>query len=387
MAYLNNAATTYPKPQSVTDALTAAWVSPPVTPYRSNDPAGRGDLFDRCRRNAGQLLGLADTERIFFTGGATDALNRLFGGLDLAGRPVVVTETEHNSVLRPLFNRPDRADNPVRVVPCDESGRVSAETVKEVLAGLPEEGLFVLNHCSNVTGAVQDVRAISEAVHRRRYRLLLDVSQSAGCLPVRGDEWEVDMLAFAGHKNLFGPLGTGGCYVRRDVPLRPLFYGGTGVDSHRLLYEDGDYEYEVGTQNALGIAGLNAGIEFVLRRGVDRIMEEGERHIRRIRRVLATLPNVRVYGDEAVCRGPLLSFNIERMNPEDVAYILENGYHVTLRAGLHCSPLIHQALGTESRGTLRVSLSCLTPPKDIDRFLEAVEEIASGTEAPAHALL
>ena len=267
MIYLNQAATSFPKPRCVLDAHAAALSAPPEGQFRSADMRN-GNGLDRCRENLGRLLGIADADRIYFTSGATDAANALVNGLALAGKRVRATQTEHNSVLRPLMNLTDQVGS-VDIMPCDALGQVNPADVTRLLSA-PSAALFV-NHCSNVTGMVQDIPALSEIAHRHSVLLVLDASQSAGCLPVDADAWGVDALIFTGHKALFGPQGTGGYYVRPGISLRPFRYGGTGRDSRRLTYDDGDYEYEVGTQNAPGIAALNAGVEYVLEQGVDPI--------------------------------------------------------------------------------------------------------------------
>lgn len=381
--YLNNAATTFPKPDNVLGAMTEMWRRQPSSPFRSSSFMGGKDIFSVCRDNIGRLFGIADTGRIFFANGATDALNRVFGGLDLGGLPVVVTQTEHNSVLRPLYNNAVTTAN-VHIVPCNEHGRVTAEAVERVLSALTLRrdktftGLFVLNHCSNVTGTVQDAASIGAVVGRYGMLYMLDVSQSAGCLPVDVDALSADIIAFTGHKGLFGPVGTGGYYVRRGITLRPLMYGGTGRDSSRLTYEDGDYEYEVGTQSSVAFAGLNAGIEYVLGKGIENIARRELSMIQTIRRELSASPGVTVYGCDSDAQGSLVSFNIKGMKPSDVGYIMHNAYGITLRTGLHCSPLIHQALGTAPHGTVRVSISDMTTPADTEAFLRAIKEICKG---------
>ena len=402
--YLNNAATTFPKPPQVLDAMVRAWRCPPENGFRSSAFSGGKDVLTACRENLCRLLGIADTERLFLAGGATDALNRVFGGLDLRDKPVIITQTEHNSVLRPLYNNETTSAN-VHVVPCDAHGYVGQAALAQVLsslfgdsgepgrravcldgyrkrgssedAGKPVKGLVVVNHCSNVTGAIQPVRLLSDVAHRYDCLFMLDASQSAGCLPVMTDQWNVDILAFTGHKSLFGPTGTGGYYVRRNIVFKPLMYGGTGRNSSVITYDAGDYEYEVGTQNAVAFAGLNAGVLYVMARGIDSIAEKERSRMRRIYSALSSRPDVTVYaGDDGDSRGPLLSFNINGMKPQDAAYILYNAYGITLRTGLHCSPLIHKALGTQPYGTLRVSVSDLTADSDIDCFLAAVDDIA-----------
>ena len=377
MIWLNQAATTFPKPRCVLEAHAAALSAPPEGQFRGSAARNR-DVFDRCRENLGRLLGIADADRIYFTSGATDAANALVNGLPLAGKRVLATQTEHNSVLRPLMNLTDRVGS-VEIVSCDPLGRVDPADAARMLSR-PAAALFV-NHCSNVTGMVQDIPALMEIAHRHGALLVLDASQSAGCLPVEADAWGVDALIFTGHKALFGPQGTGGYYVRPGVPIRPFRFGGTGRNSRQLTYDNGDYEYEVGTQNAPGIAALNAGVEYVLERSIDAIHAKERELMKALYEGLASVPGVTLYGDYERCHGPLLSFNIRGLTPSDVAYILSGSYGIAVRAGHHCSPLIHDAMGTPERGTVRVSVSDMNTKADIDALAAAVREISESLEA------
>lgn len=369
MIYLNNAATTYPKPACVLEAHAQALAAPPASQYR--DAGGGPDPFTACRENLGRLLGIQVTDRIFFTSGATEALNILLRGLPLRGGRVAVTPLEHNSVLRPLYNT---ALEPV-MLPCDALGRVQPADV----AALPEDcTLLVVNHCSNVTGAVQDMAALAYEAHRRGMLFLADVSQSAGCLPVCADEWGADALAFTGHKALYGPQGTGGFYVRPGVALRPLLFGGTGRDSAKLIYQEGEYEYEAGTQNAPGVAALNAGVGWVLGQGVTQIARQEAALSLRLRQGLADTGGVTLYGPPG--GGPVVSFTLAGLTPADAAYILHGTYGIVLRSGLQCAPLIHHRLGTEKGGVLRASFSCFTTEADVDALLAAVRVLAGGKD-------
>lgn len=373
MVYLNQAATTWPKPPRVLEAHAAALSAAPEGQFRSSARGGR-DVMEACRQRLGALLGIADADRIFFSSGATDALNALVRGLPLDGGRVLATQAEHNSVLRPLMNHGDRV-GAVDIVLCDAAGRVDIEAA-EALLGEGAAALFV-NHCSNVTGAVQDVPALARAAHRHGALLVLDVAQSAGCLPVEADVWGVDALAFTGHKALFGPQGTGGYYVRAGVPFAPFRYGGTGLDSRRLTYGPGEYEYEPGTQNLPGIAALLAGVEYVLERGVENIREKERALTRGLREGLSSIGGVTVYGADPDHSGPVVSFNFDGLAASDAAYILD-GYGIRVRAGLHCAPLIHAAMGAPDTGTVRASVSDMNAPEDIDRLLEAAREISAG---------
>ncbi|MCP1103055.1 cysteine desulfurase family protein [Aequitasia blattaphilus] len=371
MIYLNQAATSYPKPQRVQIAHAASLSAPPVGQYRSSLTAEK-DIFDTCRENLGKLFGIEKDSRIFFASGATEASNVLIHGMDFLQKHVVTTATEHNSILRPLLNRKE-GKKYTTIVGCDGKGRVDP---KEIEKGIKEDTKAVfLNHCSNVTGMIQDVEAISRIAHEKGVLLILDASQSAGCIPINVDEWGVDGLIFTGHKSLFGSQGMGGYYLREEIALKPLLYGGTGLDSSRIIYYEPPYEYEVGTQNTPGIIALNEGVSYVLERGIENIKIKEQGLLREIYERLAIIEEITLYGSHQTNKGPVLSFNINGLNPSDVAYILQNGYNIVIRAGLHCAPLIHQYIGSEAKGTCRVSISDLTTEDDVEAFLSAIKDI------------
>ena len=269
MVYLNNAATSFPKPEAVREAYRKAGDSLPPGQFRSTFENSDEDVFPTCRERLGRLLGTGNKDRIFFSSGATESLNALICGLRIKADDIITTVTEHNSVLRPLYNIPQIKGRP-RLVSCDETGYVDPERI-EAEAGKGGAKAIILNHCSNVTGAIQDAKAIGEIAKRYGLTYILDASQSAGCIDVKADDWGVDALAFTGHKSLMGIQGTGGYYVREGISFRPLKYGGTGLDSSRITYEDEQYEYEVGTQNGVGIAVLSAAAAWVLEQGVEKI--------------------------------------------------------------------------------------------------------------------
>lgn len=377
MVYLNQAATTWPKPQCVLDAHTAGLCAVPAGQFRGGGSSD-GDLAGTCRAALGKLLGVAATERIILTSGATDSANALVMGMPLGGRRVLATQTEHNSVLRPLMNLKDHVGR-VDIVPCDAEEYVSPDAVEAMLRAGDAAAVFV-NHCSNVTGAVQDLPAIAEIAHRHGALVVADLAQSAGCIPVDADGWGLDALLFTGHKALFGPQGTGGHWVRPGVPFKPNRYGGTGRDSRRLTYGDGDYEYEPGTQNMPGIAALRAGVEYVLSRGVEAIAARERALTARLREGLSEIPGVTVYGGGSAEKGPVMSFNVRGLAPADVAYILSGGYDIAVRAGLQCAPLIHEAMGTYELGVVRASVSDMNTADDIDQLLHAVREIAEAAK-------
>lgn len=367
MIYLNNAATSYPKPPSVVDATIGALRAMPASALRSS--LADDQLLPTLRERLGELFHIADTSRIFLASGATDALNRVIGGLNA---PAIVATDNHNSVLRPICNRRGTSGYQLTSLTPD------LESLREMLDNNePQPGtLLVVNHCSNVTGHIHDLSRICQLAHEHGLLVLADVSQSAGCIPVDVDGWGIDLLAFTGHKALMGPQGTGGYYVREGIDLRPTMFGGTGRDSSIITYEDGNWEYEVGTPNLPGLAGLSAGVEVVLRQGVHHIFEQERAQANWLIDVLRAIAGVKVYSTGGETQGPVVSFNIKGLLPSDVGYILQNSYGITVRTGLHCAPLIHQELGTAPQGTVRASLSCHTTDAHLQALVDAVGEIS-----------
>ncbi len=376
MIYLNNGATSWPKPPAVSEAVQACLSGTPASQFRGGSSIMKKDVEVLCREKLGQLLGIRETERIFFTSGATESMNTVLGGLDYGKKgSILVTQTEHNSVLRPVYNLEQLKEHPVLIAECTINGTVKMEALEKTVR--PDSRALVVNHCSNVTGCVQDMEMIRDFAKSHGLLLIVDVSQSAGCIPVDADQWEADAVIFTGHKSLMGIQGTGGFYIRGGIDLKPLKYGGTGRNSAQLTYEKKDYEYEVGTQNMPGIAGLLAGVEFIEQTGLSAIMEKEAHLMEMLYHGLEEIEGVKVYGNRDACKGSVMSLNFRGLKASDAAYILESGYGIIVRAGLHCSPLIHKAMGTEDGGTVRVSVSWFTEEKDIEEFLKAAKEIAA----------
>lgn len=381
MIYLNQAATTWPKPEQTKQAVQAAVALPPFAQNRSASD-NQENVMELCRKRLGQLFHIDNSRRIYFTSGATDSFNRIVRGLELEGGKVLVTANEHNAVLRPLYNLYDNLG--IDVIPCTEDGTLLYEQLEEKLTH-DVRAVFV-NHCSNVTGNSVDMERIARIVHTTNTILVADVSQSAGHLDINASKMGIDILVFTGHKGLFGIQGTGGYYVREGIRLKPAVYGGTGYDSRRLVMGGDNEEYETGTQNMPGIAGLAAGVEYILQKGIPVIRKEEGRLVTAIRQALSSMDKVTLYGrtqgihdgkiivpDDA--QGPVVSFNIIGLRPADVAYILANNYDITVRSGYHCAPLIHEMIGCASRGTVRVSVSCLNTMNEVSKLIEAVREL------------
>lgn len=377
MVYLNHAATTYPKPDVVKDSVMRTIGEPPQAQYRSASvSASYQDVLKECRSGLAQLFHISDPNRIFFTSGSTQALNTAILGFVTTRRRIVITATEHNAVLRTIMDgfqeeiRDGRIE--VVVVPCDDSGYVDTKQMEQAIT--EDTGLVVVNHCSNVTGAVQDVKQIGIWAAQAGAIFLLDASQSAGALPIDVQDLQVDMLAFTAHKGLYGIQGCGGLYVREGVDLRPLMYGGTGTDS-RIMIPETPF-YEVGTANLPGIAALNAGVKWILDLGIKRIMEKETRLMSLLYNGLKDCPGVNVYASQQP-EGTVLSFRINGLSPADTGYILAGTYQIIVRTGLHCAPYIHKYLGTEELGTVRVSISYLTREEEVSFFLKAIRELTA----------
>ncbi len=373
MIYLNNAATSFPKPDTVKRAHAQALDSLPVGQYRSAETAGADDVLTLCKKRLGEILGIKDHDRIYHSSGSTEGLNALIAGLGVKSEHIISTVTEHNSVLRPLYNLPGIKGEP-RLLPCDKNGTVSPELFEEE-AKKGRVKVFILNHCSNVTGAIQDAAAFGEIAGRYGIIYILDVSQSAGCIEIKADEWGVDALAFTGHKSLMGVQGTGGYYIRKGLDLIPLKYGGTGLDSRRIRYDDGAYEYEPGTGNGPGIAALRAAADWVTEIGISEIRRKEADLVKHLKEGLSEIKKVSIIGEGLSDSGPVVSFVHETLPPSDLAYIFQNSFDIVTRSGLHCAPLIHDHIGSGGQGTLRVSFSYFNTVDDVEALLKALREI------------
>lgn len=372
--YLNNAATTWPKPSEVVMAVQAALLSPPAEPGRG---VRVGDPVRSCREALASLFGVADPDRVCLLPSATYGLNLAIRGLleVHAGSHAVATLLDHNSVLRPLHHLArDRALS-LTLVPPDSHGRIRPGAVLEALR--PETRLVVMPHASNVTGAVQPVEEIAAALAPQGVALLIDAAQSAGVIPIHLDAQPGRVfVALAGHKGLYGPTGTGALLLP-DAELPPLWVGGTGVRSQSLYHpEELPLRLEAGTPNLPGLAGLRAGVAFVKQETVEHLGAHRHRCVQRLREALAHRPSLRLlpWPDEDG-RAGVLSLCWDRASPAELAHLLFEGFDIETRSGLHCAPLAHPALGTHPQGTLRVSVSSETRDADLDAFVEAFDRL------------
>jgi len=376
MIYLDNAATSFPKPEAVYETMDRV-LRAGGNPGRGGHSvsASAGQLLRETRARVAAFFGVRDPARLIFACNATDALNIAIKGFVRAGDHVVTSELEHNSVLRPLSGLEKAGQISVTRVPFNEDGFIEPTAFEDSIR--PETRLVVLTHASNVLGTVQPVEDVAEICKRRGVVLLVDAAQSAGEVPIDVAALGVDMLAFPGHKGLLGPQGTGGLYVREGITLRHWREGGTGTDSAvELQPEDFPERLEAGTANLAGIAGLGEGVRYLEAEGVEKLHAQCMAHIAHLLEELGEHPEFRFYGSRDLARRvPVLSFNLSGKDPGEVGLILDQAFGISVRTGLHCAAPTHRRLGTYPEGTLRVSPGPFTTTEEMTTFVQALREI------------
>ena len=381
--YFDNAATSFPKPETVYAAVDnyQRRIGAAIGRGTSRDAAEAQRIADKCRQLAALTLGAEGPERIVFTFNGTDGLNLALFGVCRPGDHVVTTEFEHNSVLRPLRWLKDHRAVEVTYVRPGPDGKVDPNDVQAQIR--PATRLLAVQHASNVTGVVQPIEAICEVARQAKVLTLVDAAQTAGHWPVNATDLKVDLLACPGHKGLLGPLGTGLVYIRPGLEQIMECYrlGGTGSQSEDDRQPDQMPDrYEAGNHNAPGLAGLGEGLAFVRDRTVPSICRWESELMQRLIAGLRDISGVTVYGHQAdVPHVGVVSFNIEGFAPQEVASILDETFGVQCRAGLHCAPGVHRFLKTFDRGgTVRFSVGVFTSSDDVDQALAAVAEMATG---------
>jgi cysteine desulfurase/selenocysteine lyase len=377
--YLDNAATTFPKPREVLDQMLDAYARFGVNPGRSGYDLClvAEDIIAETRRELTRFFGGTDPERLVFAYNATDALNLAIQGTLGDGDHAISTTIEHNSVIRPLNHL--RRDRGVQVdyVPVGADCRVDPEAIAQRFHANTK--LVAVNHGSNVIGAVQPIAEIGHLCRERGVTFLVDASQTAGVLPIDMAKMDIDLLAFTGHKSLLGPTGIGGLAVREGVDVRATRFGGTGVNSIRPLHlEEYPFRLEAGTHNVLGIAGLHFAQGYIAKRGLDAIYRHEMELFARLQAGLAEIDGVTLHGTTSLeHRLPVLSFTVAGRDPSDVGTLLDVDHNIACRTGLQCAPLIHEQMGTGERGTVRLSVGPMNTAADIDAAIVAIAEIAA----------
>jgi cysteine desulfurase family protein len=377
--YMDNAATSWPKPEETMKAMETYARSIGANPGRSGHSmsvdAGRV-IFD-TREAVAELFGVTNPLRIIFTKNATEAINIAIVGLLKPGDHVITSGMEHNSVMRPLRAMEKRGVE-VSVVPCSSSGVLSPEDVGRAIK--KNTRAIYLTHASNVTGTLMPLSEIGTIARGNEVVFCVDAAQTAGVIPINVEEMSVDLLAFTGHKSLFGPQGTGGLYIRNGLEdeISPLTMGGTGSKSESQDHPDFmPDKYESGTANTIGIAGLGAGIQFIKRTGIEAIRKKEQKLTAILNDGLTSIPGTTLYGCLDVERQTaVVSFNIAGMSPSEVALALDEEFGIMSRPGLQCAPAAHHTMGTFPEGTVRLSPGYFLEKADIEKCIEAVAALA-----------
>lgn len=376
MIYLDSSATSFLKPPQVAEAVFRS--------FNTIGNAGRGAhaptlnasrLIYDTREKLAALFGTPDPSRIAFTCNATEALNIAIHGAIHPGEHVITTACEHNSVLRPLYLK-EKEGTELTIIPADKKGHIRYDLLESSVKS--NTSAIVLTHASNLSGNVTDLAFVANFAKKHGLLLIVDASQTAGSLPINVVKMGIDILCFTGHKGLFGPQGTGGLYVREGLTLSPLKSGGSGIHSFdRQHPTDMPTALEAGTLNGHGIAGLNAGLDYILSTGVNNIHAKEISLSRRFVNGISDISDLKLYGDiDAPLRTPIISLNIGNMSSASVSDILWEDYEICVRAGAHCAPLMHKTFGTEKQGAVRFSFSCFNTEAEIDTAIRAMHEIA-----------
>ncbi|MBN2199226.1 MAG: aminotransferase class V-fold PLP-dependent enzyme [Candidatus Aminicenantes bacterium] len=379
MIYLDNASTSFPKPGSVYEFMDAFFRRAGVNPGRGGYDMCReaGDLLDATRRLLTEFFNGTNPDRLCFGHNSTDALNLAIFGLLKKGDHAVTTTLEHNAVLRPLYHLEKYGGVEVDRVPFDAAGFVHPEDIARRFKR--NTRLVVVNHASNVIGTVQPVREIGRLCRERGVLLAVDASQTAGKRPIDVRADNIDVLAFTGHKSLLGPTGIGGLVVGEGVTIRHTRAGGTGIRSaDRLHLEEYPYRLEYGTPNIMGVAGLNAGVKWVMEQGLEALEAREMDLTTRLRDGLRAIEGTVLYcQDDLADHLSVLSFNLRGMEAGEAGGMLDTDYGIACRAGLHCAPLVHEQLGTDkAKGSVRFGIGPFNTEDDIRAAVEAVAEVA-----------
>ncbi len=375
MLYLDNSATSFPKPpcviEAIGDYLKHTGASAGRAGYKSALKAAK--MVFSCREKLARLFNIKDSSRVVFTSGATESLNTAIFGILEEGDEVVTTAMEHNSVMRPLRYLEGTKSIKIKFLKTDKYGGVEERDMEEKIT--EKTKLVIVNHVSNVTGSIVPLEYFRDA--KKNAFLLVDVAQSAGIYPLDVEKYSIDLLAFTGHKGLMGVTGTGGLYVRENIPIKPLKFGGTGSISEKE--EQPDFfpdRMESGTLNTTGIAGLNSSLDFILNKGIEHILSHERKLSEYFMEKINTVDGIILYGpQESEKRLAVFSINIKGRDPAETGFILDRTYDICVRVGLHCAPSAHKTTGTYPKGTIRISFGYFNSFDDIDFLVTSIKEI------------
>ncbi|WP_406541671.1 aminotransferase class V-fold PLP-dependent enzyme [Clostridium ljungdahlii] len=378
--YLDNAATSYPKPSIVIDKISDFMKNIGATAgrgaYKSAIEADR--LVFNCRDNICKLFNGKDPSNIIFTYNITDSLNLIINGVLNQGDHVITSSLEHNSVWRPLKTLEQDRSIEISTLPCTNEGISKACDIEKLIK--KNTKLIVFTHASNVLGTIQPIREIGAIARKHKILFLVDSAQTAGAYPIDVQKDNIDILAFTGHKSLLGPTGTGGLLINCDTNcIRSLKSGGTGEDS-KNPYQPDYYpnKLEAGTLNVAGIVGLGEGIRYIYDLGVQKIRDKENEIIEYALKRLEEVPGIHIYGPKDAKKiVGVISFNIENMSGEDIAFKLDKEYDIMIRVGFHCAPTAHRIMGTYEIGAMRIGIGYFNEKQDIDALVNALKNIVS----------
>jgi cysteine desulfurase family protein len=378
--YLDNAATSFPKPEGVYVALDRFARTTLANPGRAGHKMALAaeHALDDARHRLNRFFNGRSPDRWVFTLNGTDALNMAFKGVLNDGDHVITTDLEHNSVSRPLVALAEAGRIAITRVAADAGGTVDPAAIATALT--PKTRLVAVTHASNVLGTVQPIEEIGQLVRDRDTLFLVDAAQTAGVIPINVQAACIDLLAFPGHKSLLGPTGTGALYVGPRAHLRPWREGGTGGDSSTPTQpKEFPYYLEGGTPNVLGVAGMVAGLDYVEERGLDAIRKHEIALCDQLRAALVDLPGFELFGhNDPARRVGTVSFRCEVMPASDLGAILDQAFDIAIRPGLHCAPYVHKAIGSYPDGLVRVSTGPFNTSTDIDRLIATLKEVTGG---------
>ncbi|MCA0170742.1 aminotransferase class V-fold PLP-dependent enzyme [Bacillus sp. RAR_GA_16] len=378
MIYFDQAATSFPKPPEVVQAMTEVMTDYAANPGRGGHALSRraNDMIIQTREQLADFFGFDYPERVCFTANATASLNQAIKGFQFAeGDHVLTTSYEHNSVRRPLEYLKKVIGIEVDYLNIAEAEEFDREAFRQAIQ--PNTKMIIVSHGSNLTGNIVPIAMIGEIAKQKGITFLVDASQTAGILPIHMGEMGIDLLAFPGHKGLLGPQGTGVLMVGEGMELTPLYHGGTGSSSELIDQPDQLPErLESGTLNTPGIAGLLAGLGAIKKMGLLEIRKHEQKLTEMLIKGLGQIDYVSVYGPAE--RLGVIPFTIEGIDAQEIAIILDQHYHIAVRAGLHCTPLGHETIGTSSTGAVRLSVGPYNTEDEVYKVIQAIEEIVEG---------
>ncbi|MGM0602106.1 MAG: aminotransferase class V-fold PLP-dependent enzyme [Bacillota bacterium] len=378
MIYFNNAATTWPKPEKVYSSMDSFFRNMGMNPGRS----GASEVMDTARtvydirEKTAEFFSIKSSDHLVFNSGSTESLNTVIKGVLKAGDHVIITNMEHNSVIRPLQRLKKDIGIEISYVSLKRnSGDLNYKELQSLIK--KNTRLVAVSHASNVIGTVVDIDRIVKIISNEDILFLLDSAQTAGVIPIDVNNPKIDFLAVPGHKSLFGPPGIGALYIRDPESLSPLKEGGTGTNSLNTCQPDVMPDrFEAGTVNTVGIVGLGAGIDFINKTGIKNIHRKEMDLTEKLLKGLNSIPEVKIYGKiKREGRLSVVAFNIADMASHELAYILQNEYNIQVRSGLHCAPLLHKNLGTDKQGMVRVSIGYFNEEAEVDILLNIIDNI------------